>query len=210
MAKRDLSIASIAIVVTLFLITAGALTKARKEKLEEATLTTPTPTPSPSATPTSLPPPPPQAKQPAVSAKLQPLPISPRPSPTPFQFEGTFPVIISENDLNNLLTELFVIPTQSSNNPVTKAKITLQEGIGLLEADWQQGQRLTGEIRVAADRKTLTVQNIQVAGAGALEGLFEKIAYDILNAVVNQFITDQQNLEKIEAKPGQLILRYRI
>lgn len=197
-------------IIIVFLITAGVLIKTSQKKLEEAKPIIPSPPPFPSATTTPLPLSPPEKKQPAVSTELHPAQVSPRPSPTPFQFGGTYPVVISESDLNTYLTEWLVKPTGSSNNPITRAKITLREGMGSLEADWQQGQRLTGEIRVAGDGKTLTVANLQVTGAGLLEGFFEKIAYDVLNGVVNQFITDQEKLEKIETKPGQLILHYRI
>lgn len=90
------------------------------------------------------------------------------------------------------------------------AKITLHEGGRTLQAYWEKGQTLTAEIHVTADGKGLTIKNINVTGAGLLTGLFEQIADDFLKGMINQFITDQENLEKIEIKPGELVLDYRL
>lgn len=146
---------------------------------------------------------------PRSSASPTPL-ISPHPSPTPLSPNKTYQVTISEKELNTYLTETLVDPTQSTDNPIVSAKITLHEGMGVLKAYWEKGQTLTAEIHVTADGKGLTIKNINVTGAGLLTGLFEQIADDFLRGVINQFITDQEKLEQIEIKPDQLILHYQI
>lgn len=144
---------------------------------------------------------------PLPSASPTPF-TSPSPSPTPFSPRRTYQVTISESELNTYLIKTLVDPTQSGDNPVVSANISLYEGKGVLKAYWEKGQALTAEIDVTADGKGLTIKNLNVTGAGLLEGLFEKVAYDFLNSLANQFITKSENLEKIEVEPSQLILYY--
>lgn len=146
---------------------------------------------------------------PLLSASPTPL-ISPRPSPTPFSLSKTYQVTISESELNTYLTESLVDPTRSTDNPIVSAKITLHEGMGVLKAHWEKGQTLTAEIHVTADGKGLTVEDLSVTGAGLLTGLFEQVAYDFLNGVVNTFIAESRMLEQIKIKPGELVLDYRL
>jgi len=151
---------------------------------EKSTPATPTPTPIPT--------PPPQPPRPPEEPAGQ-----------------TYQTAISESELNTYLTGALVRPTQSSDNPITEAQVTLHERIGLLEVTWQKGQGLAADIRVASDGRTLTIENLNVTGAGFLRDLFEQIAYDFLDGVVNNFITSREKLNNIEVKPGQLILYYR-
>lgn len=70
---------------------------------------------------------------------------------------------------------------------------------------------VTTEIHLTVDRKGLRIENTRVTGAGLLTGIFEQIARDVLDNMLDSFIISQtERLERIEIKPGEIVLHYHV
>ena len=114
-------------------------------------------------------------------------------------------ITITEDQMNSKLAEGV---GQTEENPLVSSEIDLQEGVGTLMMSWEQGQELSADIVVSSSGNLLQATNIDVEGAGVLDGFFEGAANLVLTNLFTQITVSQNNLDSIEIHEDRLEIYY--